>query len=100
MLARGWIAEVRALLRRYPPTARAFGSVGYAQIVEHVRQGTPLEETHRRIGKATRMYARRQRTWFRSEPGIGWRTDAATLASPAGIARVRRFFEEASESPS
>lgn len=70
MLAAGWVDEVRGLLARWPHDARAFGSVGYRQVVDHVR-GT-LDEAAMRaaVRKATRVYARRQRTWFKSEPGV------------------------------
>ncbi len=94
MLAAGWVDEVRTLLERWPADARAFGSVGYAQIVQHLREGVPMDETRKRIRKATRTYARRQRTWFRSEPGVDWRTEASAVVSPEGIARVTEWLAD------
>lgn len=94
MLAAGWVDEVRALLERWPADARAFGSVGYAQIVAHLREGVPMDETRKRIRKVTRTYARRQRTWFRSEPGVDWRTEAAAVTSEEGIARVTEWLAD------
>ncbi|MEM9193025.1 MAG: tRNA (adenosine(37)-N6)-dimethylallyltransferase MiaA, partial [Myxococcota bacterium] len=64
MFRAGWCREVMALLERHPRTARAFGSVGYRQLVEHLIDGVPPEETLRRIRKATWVYSKRQRTWF------------------------------------
>ncbi|HJL05468.1 MAG TPA: tRNA (adenosine(37)-N6)-dimethylallyltransferase MiaA [Polyangiaceae bacterium LLY-WYZ-15_(1-7)] len=93
MLEADWIDEVRGLLGRWPRTARAFGSVGYKEIVAHLEDAVPLDETRRRIRKSTRVYARRQRTWFRSEPGVGWRTRAEGLMDDEGLARVRAFLE-------
>ena len=90
MLAQGLIDEVRGLLDRWPRTARAFGSVGYCEVVEHLRDGLPFDEMKRRIRKATRIYARRQRTWFRNEPGVNWRTSAAGLL--AGLNRIAAHF--------
>ncbi|MFK7990707.1 MAG: tRNA (adenosine(37)-N6)-dimethylallyltransferase MiaA [Sandaracinaceae bacterium] len=79
MLDAGWVDEVRGLRARWPG-ARALGSVGYRQIGEHLDGAHDLEEARRLIYKATRIYTRRQRTWFRGEPGeLHW-TDAATLA--------------------
>lgn len=95
MLEHGWVDEVRALLARWPAEARAFGSVGYAQIVAHLREGVPMEDTRQKIRKVTRTYARRQRTWFRSEPGIDWRTDAASVIAPDGIRRVTEWLADA-----
>ncbi|MDH5491599.1 MAG: hypothetical protein OEY14_06580, partial [Myxococcales bacterium] len=90
MLARGWIEEVRALLSRWGPSARGFGSVGYRQIVEHLIGGVPLAQTQRKILRATRIYSRRQRTWFRSEPDVAFRgLPEALLAHPGLQSRER-----------
>lgn len=88
MIENGWADEVRALVERWGEGVRPLGSVGYREMLQHLREGVPLDETARRIAKSTRTYARRQRTWFRSEPGVDWRTTAAELASAAGIDRV------------
>lgn len=88
MIDAGWPEEARRLLARWGPDVRPFGSVGYRQMLEHVRDGAPLDEVEARIVKATRMYARRQRTWFKNEPGIAWRTDPETLAGPEGMRRI------------
>lgn len=93
MIDSGWVDEVRALLDRWPRSARAFGSVGYREMVAHVLDEVSLQDTKRAIRKSTRLYARRQRTWFGGEPGVDWRTDAATLASAEGIARIRAHLE-------
>ncbi len=93
MLAAGWVDETRRLLERWPPLARPFGSVGYKQIVAHLRAGIPLPETRAAIVKATRIYARRQRTWFNKEPGVSWRTEPAALLGREGIRRVRAHLE-------
>lgn len=92
MLEEGWVDEVAELLERWPAEARAFGSVGYSQIVQHLREGVSLDDTRQRIRKVTRTYARRQRTWFRSEPGVDWRTEAASVIAPDGIRRVTQWL--------
>ncbi|HEY8431112.1 MAG TPA: tRNA (adenosine(37)-N6)-dimethylallyltransferase MiaA [Sandaracinaceae bacterium] len=88
MLDAGWVEETRALLERFGPDVRPMQSVGYRQIVEHLRDGVPLEDTERRIVKATRIYTRRQRTWFRNEPEFAWTTAAelVRLAREGGVA--------------
>ena len=90
MLQAGWVDEVRRLRERWGETPRAFGSVGYREVLAHVRGGVPVEETHRLICKSTRTYARRQRTWFRAEPGDKWFTTPAELGRPEGLDRIRR----------
>ncbi|MGF1469065.1 MAG: tRNA (adenosine(37)-N6)-dimethylallyltransferase MiaA [Sandaracinaceae bacterium] len=100
MLAAGWVEEVRGLLARWGPSVRAMGSVGYRQVADHVRRGVPLDETERLAYRATRTYSRRQRTWFRGEEGPSWSTDAATLRSADGMARIEAWWTERSGSTS
>jgi tRNA dimethylallyltransferase len=92
MLDAGWVEEVRQLRARWGDGARAFGSVGYKQVLEHLRDGVPLAETETRIVKATRAYARRQRTWFGGDPDVRWRTDPATCLSSEGSRRVHAYL--------
>lgn len=79
MLAAGWVDEVRALRQRWADDCRPFGSVGYREILSHLRDAVPLDETRRLIRKSTRTYARRQRTWFGGEPGVSWRGEPDAL---------------------
>lgn len=90
MLESGWADEVRTLRSRWGDELRPFGSVGYREVLEHVRDGVPLDETLRKIVKSTRVYARRQRTWFKSEPGVSWRSESAELRAPGGLQRIAR----------
>jgi tRNA dimethylallyltransferase len=90
MLAAGWIDEVRSLRRRWGDDVRPLGSVGYREVLAHLRDEVPLEETVRQIRKSTRIYARRQRTWFKGEPGIRWRSESAELREPSGLDRIAR----------
>lgn len=67
-LESGWIDEVQSLLSRGHANTRAMGSVGYKQVHAHVagELGAPLLEDA--IVRATRVFARRQRTWLRDQP--------------------------------
>ena len=88
MLAAGWIDEVRSLRARWGDEIRPFGSVGYREILQHLRDGVPVEQTLRMIRKSTRVYARRQRTWFKSEPGVSWRGERAELGQQTTLDRI------------
>ncbi len=88
MLDAGWIDEVRALRKRWGDEVRPFGSVGYREVLAHVRDGVPLEETQRAIRKSTRTYARRQRTWFKGEAGVSWFSEGAHLVVREGRERI------------
>lgn len=73
MWERGLVSEVRSLeaagLRHGPTASRA---LGYAQVLAHlageVGEGAARAETER----ATRRFARRQRSWFRRDPRVVW----------------------------
>jgi tRNA dimethylallyltransferase len=95
MIAEGFAAEVEHLLGRYGRDARPLGSVGYREMVAHLCDGVGLEDTVRGINRATRIYARRQRTWLRSEPGERWLASPDHVLERAGLARLERFLEAA-----
>jgi tRNA dimethylallyltransferase len=85
MLEAGLIGEVRQILDAYGTEPRALQSVGYKQVLEHLTAGVTLEETEREINRATMIYARRQRTWWRNEPGVGLKTAAESGAIATAI---------------
>jgi tRNA dimethylallyltransferase len=91
MMAAGFLDEVRRLLDRYGPAARPLGALGYAQLRDHLLGRVSLEEAVRLGKRDTRRYARRQLTWFRSEPGITWHAspDALDIASLRGFCEGR-----------
>jgi len=64
-LGRGWIEEVESLLGRGYGEARAMGSVGYAEVRAMLRGDLARTELETAIVRATRVFARRQRTWLR-----------------------------------
>ena len=77
MLSGGALAEVRAVLPRWDPTAGAAQAIGAADLAAHLRGEITLPEARDRAVAATRRYAKRQRTWFRARMR-GWsRLDAA-----------------------
>jgi tRNA dimethylallyltransferase len=77
MLEQGLIEEVRGLVARYGSEVRALQSVGYRQVLEHLQQGIPLEQTAIEIDRATLLYARRQRTWWKHDTSVRLRASAA-----------------------
>jgi len=93
MFAAGFVDEVRGLLAQYGKSPRALGAVGYREVVAHLCEGVPLEATQRAVERATRIYARRQRTWLKNEPGDLWTVTPAALLAPEGRARLAAFLE-------
>ncbi len=78
MFADGLVAEVSALLARWPGQLTAMQAIGYKEVLEHLRGEASLEEAMERVRVATVQYSRRQLTWFRKEP------DARQLSGLAG----------------
>jgi tRNA dimethylallyltransferase len=70
-LAAGWIEEVRALSERGYAGARAMGAVGYREVAAHLRGEIPYRDLAGSIVRATRVFARRQRTWLNHNP-VRW----------------------------
>jgi tRNA dimethylallyltransferase len=73
MVAAGFVEEVERLLARGYAESRAMGSVGYRQAREALQAGTANDRAALTdsIRRATRVFARRQRTWLRREP-VEW----------------------------
>ena len=86
----GLVDEARALRERFDPTLPPFSAIGYREAWA-VLDGTMTQEAaiaedaRRNVG-----FAKRQRTWLRSEPGIEW-LDAADeqVARAAALAQAR-----------
>ncbi|HMS54272.1 MAG TPA: tRNA (adenosine(37)-N6)-dimethylallyltransferase MiaA [Fimbriimonadaceae bacterium] len=71
MLEQGWIEEVQMLmLRGIPLDAPGMRAIGYREIATRLIEGTPLEGLEEELALRTRQYAKRQRTWLRSEPNL------------------------------
>lgn len=79
MLERDLVGEVRGLLASGYGEARAFGSVGYREVKEALAGAGGVDEAFllERIYRATRIFARRQRTWLRDQP-VEWLPPGST----------------------
>jgi tRNA dimethylallyltransferase len=73
MLAAGWVQEVENLMvAGLDSSAPAFQAIGYRQLAQHLQGRLSLEQAVEETLRATRRFAKRQSTWFRSEPGVVW----------------------------
>jgi len=90
MVGGGWVEEVRSLLERgYDPSCPGLRTIGYPEVISHVRGEIGEEELVEMIQRLTRQYAKRQITWFRKERDVHW-LDAegdALLESALRLAR-------------
>jgi len=72
MFKDGLVDEAQSLLTKYGDSARPLASIGYKQVVQHIRGEMSLAETISAVQQAHRNYAKRQMTWFRREPDVNW----------------------------
>jgi len=73
MIDAGLVDEVEQLLAAgWSNGLKPLQSPGYRQALEVLAGRMTLDEARGAIVTAHRRYARRQRVWFRSEPGVHW----------------------------
>lgn len=74
MFDAGWLDEVQTLLTAGFGDSRPMLSVGYRQLRDAWLSGEPidLDSLLATVIRATRIFARRQRTWLRDQP-VSWR---------------------------
>jgi tRNA dimethylallyltransferase len=77
--ASGLLEEAAALRTRFDPALRPFSAMGYHEAFAVLDGKLSLEEAIIRDALRTRQFAKRQRTWFRAEPGVEWLDPAARL---------------------
>lgn len=77
MLAAGLVDEAE----RIGGDAVAASAVGYPQALSYLRGWSTQRELRGSLERATRRYARRQRAWFRNEPGTIWLAPEAVAAA-------------------
>jgi tRNA dimethylallyltransferase len=66
MLARGFLDEAE----RVGSGAIAADAVGYREALAHLAGFSTQDELRTQLIRNTRRYAKRQATWFRTEPGL------------------------------
>jgi tRNA dimethylallyltransferase len=73
MMEQGWREEVRALLARgYSRGLKSMQSLGYRRLTAHLAGEIDLSNAIHLIKQDTRQFAKRQVTWFKSDPDIRW----------------------------
>ncbi|HEY6563663.1 MAG TPA: tRNA (adenosine(37)-N6)-dimethylallyltransferase MiaA [Pirellulaceae bacterium] len=66
MFRAGLLDEVEHLRDQFPRLSRtATQAVGYREVLQHLSEGTPLQDAKLQVTRRTRQFAKRQETWFR-----------------------------------
>ena len=95
-MAAGFLEEVTALSRRPGGLSRtARQAIGYRELLAVVEEGADLNEAVTATISRTRVFARRQRSWFRRDPRVVWEasiTDAINHVVDA-VERIKVHLE-------
>jgi len=88
----GLVEEARALRERFDPSLPAFSAIGYREAWAVLDGEIDRETAIERDARRNVAFAKRQRTWFRREPGIDW-LDARRSAWQGTRDRLRAFLD-------
>ena len=86
----GLIDEAVALRERYDPGLPAFSAIGYHEAWDVADGRSTLEEAVAKDAQRNIAFAKRQRTWFRSEPDIEWLDATTTDPLDTALEHARR----------
>lgn len=86
--AAGLPDEARRLRERYDPALPAFSAIGYREAWDVLDGRSTLGEAIDLDVRRNVSFARRQRTWFRSEPDIAWLPAGPDDIDPLQAARA------------
>jgi tRNA dimethylallyltransferase len=87
----GLVDEVRGLLPRgLARGLTASRALGYQQVLRALAGGCTLEEARTETVRATRRFARRQRSWFRRDPRVHWLDGGSPALLPDALALTGR----------
>jgi tRNA dimethylallyltransferase len=90
MWAAGLVDETRALEARGLRSGRtASRALGYQQVLRFLAGEITENEAYEETIRATRRFVRRQRSWFRRDPRIGWLDAARPDLLEAALRMVR-----------
>ena len=88
----GLVEEARVLRERFDPALPAFSAIGYAESWALLDGEIDLPTAIERNAARNVAFAKRQRTWFRGEPGIEWLDPTAVDPLPRTLERARELL--------
>ena len=89
----GLIEEARALRERFDPGLPAFSAIGYREAWAVLDGELTLSAAIDLDAQRNVAFAKRQRTWFRSEPGITWLDATEALPTAAALEHARLLID-------
>ena len=91
----GLVDEARGLRERYDPALPAFSAIGYREAWAVLDGDLTRDQAIAEDARRNLAFAKRQRTWFRSEPGIEWLDATAGPPTTAAVEAARRLIDAA-----
>ena len=88
----GLVEEARGLRERYDPTLPAFSAIGYREAWALLDGEIDRETAIERDAQRNVAFAKRQSTWFRSEPDIEWLSLPDVDPLPIALDRARALL--------
>lgn len=70
LMAAGWLDEVRRVVSFRQ--CNALNTVGYKELFKYLDGEWPLDFALEKIRRNTRVYAKKQLTWFKRDPDVRW----------------------------
>jgi tRNA dimethylallyltransferase len=89
----GLLEEARSLRERFDPSLPAFSAIGYREAWAVLDGDLSRDAAIELDARRTVAFAKRQRTWFRSEAEVEWLDATVDLPTGAARDRVRRLLE-------
>lgn len=88
----GLVEEARALRERYDPALPAFSAIGYREAWAVLDGALTREAAIAEDARRNQAFAKRQRTWFRTEPDITWLDCTTEAPDAAALDAARRLM--------
>lgn len=92
MIENGLISEAKFLINNYPISAPALNAIGYKEIILFLQGKISKSEAISLINKNTKLYAKRQLTWFKKDTSINW-LSPNEINLPNLINKIKKFFD-------
>ena len=91
----GLLAEAAALRERHDPSLPAFSAIGYREAWAVLDGQASREQAIELDARRNLAFAKRQRTWFRTEPDLDWLDATEAEPVPGALARIGPFLDRA-----
>jgi tRNA dimethylallyltransferase len=85
----GLIEEARVIRERFDPGLPAFSAIGYREAWAVLDGEVTREQAIELDARRNVAFAKRQRTWFKAEPGITWLDATDRLPDAGALAQAR-----------